>query len=114
MKYYLLLGLLIISSCKEEKTDWINRSLHKGLFELNYSQKFETYATEEQPENIKRTIQILEYSKYGDSILVKFRNLLIKTDKEKVGTLDNFELNKILIEELGNETMEIIKWKYDS
>jgi len=305
MKYYLLLGLFIIASCNEEKTDWINRTLHEGLVELNYSEKFETYATEEQPENIKRTIQILEsskdyydkvfdedlnfavlfvdnknwntyaftpppgmpqaydgnivlgieksvmatrakqgvenapndvkehlrkiygedidldlfyrdvlsihelghlyqfyrtsnrtqrkwmnelfanlcqvaaaknikdesvfdqmdvfqifminanqwgnlkfknldqfekyyfdvlkqgrnyawyqvqfytmakelYSKYGDSILVKFREVLIKTDEEKVGRIDNIELNKILIEELGNETMEIIKWKYDS
>jgi len=306
MKYYLLLGLLIILSCNEEKSDWINRSLHKELFELNYSEKFETYATVEQPENIKRTIQILEYSKdfydkvfeedlnfavlfvdhknwdkytfapppgmpqayydgnivlgfeksvmasratqgvekapdkvkehlrkiygedidldlfyrdalsihelghlyqfyrtskktqrkwmnelfanlcqvgaarnikdqyifdqmdvfqvflinanqwgnlkfknldqfersyfdvlkqgrnyawyqvqfytiakelyskYGDTILVKFREVLIKTDEDKVGTLDNLELNKILMEELGSETMEIIKWKYDS
>jgi hypothetical protein len=306
MRYFVLTAIILISSCKQVDSDWINREKHKGLHELNFSNKFETFATEESPENIKRTVKILEqakeyfdqvfeedlnfavlfvdnknwntyaftpppgmpqsyydgnivlgleksviasraeqglekapdtvkvhlkkiygedidldlfyrdalsihelghlyqfyrtskntqrrwinevfgnlcqvaavknfedqtifhqmdayqvflieanqwgelkyktldefetnyfdvmkqgrnygwyqtqfyttakelYSKYGDTIVVDFRNFLIKTDVDKIGKLDNIELNNILLEEFGNETIEILKWKYGS
>lgn len=63
MKKFLLLFIVICSSCKEVNSDWIDRTKHEGLRGLNYSEAFETYSTEEHPESIKNTVNNLEQAK---------------------------------------------------
>jgi hypothetical protein len=63
MRIFLIAIIVLVSSCKQEKSDWIDRTKHEGLYELNYSESFETYCTEENPKNIKNTIDYLEQAK---------------------------------------------------
>ena len=63
MRIVLITIIILISSCKQEKSDWIDRTKHEGLYDISYSESFETYCTEENPENIKNTISNLEQAK---------------------------------------------------
>lgn len=63
MRISLLVLLVLITSCKQTDSDWIDRTKHEGLYDINYSDSFETYSTEENPENIKTTIGNLEQAK---------------------------------------------------
>jgi hypothetical protein len=63
MRIYLILFLFALLSCKQNNPDWIDRSKHEGLYNINYSDSFETYCTEENPKNIKNTISNLEQAK---------------------------------------------------
>ena len=63
MRISLIAFLVLITSCKQTDSDWIDRSKHEGLYDINYSDSFETYCTEENPENIKNTIGNLEQAK---------------------------------------------------
>ena len=63
MKIYLLISIFLFSSCKEVNSDWIDRTKHEGLYNISYSDSFETYCTEESPKNIKNTINNLEQAK---------------------------------------------------
>ena len=61
--------LLLMHSCKQDNSDWIDRSKHQGLYNIGYSELFETYATQENPKNIKGTVKNLEQAKlYYDKI----------------------------------------------
>lgn len=61
--------LLLMHSCKQDHSDWIDRSKHQGLYNIGYSELFETYATQENPKNIKGTVKNLEQAKlYYDKI----------------------------------------------
>ena len=78
MKLYLIIILVIFSSCKQENPDWIDRTKHEGLFELGNSQLFETYCTVENPENIDNTIGNLEQAKvYFDKIFNEDLNFAV-------------------------------------
>lgn len=61
MRIYFLILTILFCSCKD--SDWIDRSKHEGLYALSYSESFETYCTEENPENIKNTVDNLEQAK---------------------------------------------------
>jgi hypothetical protein len=61
MRTYFLILIILFCSCKD--SDWINRSKHEGLYALSYSESFETYCTEENPENIKNTVDNLKQAK---------------------------------------------------
>ena len=63
MRIYLIAFLVLITSCRQTDSDWIDRSKHEGLYALSYSESFETYCTEENPENIKSTVDNLEQAK---------------------------------------------------
>ncbi len=63
MRISLIVFLVLITSCKQTDSDWIDRSKHEGLYDINYSESFETYCTEENPKNIKNTIDNLEQAK---------------------------------------------------
>jgi hypothetical protein len=63
MKTYLIFLLILVSSCKQDNSDWIDRTKHEGLYAINYSESFETYCTEENPENIKNTVENLKQAK---------------------------------------------------
>jgi len=63
MRLYLIMIIVLISSCKEVEPDWIDRTRHEGLVNLGYSELFETYCTEENPEGVKNTISNLEGAK---------------------------------------------------
>lgn len=74
----LLLTLLVISSCRHDEYDWIDRSKHEGLIELNYSEKFETFATQSKPDNLEATIKNLEFAKdYFDDIFEENLNFAV-------------------------------------
>ena len=63
MRIYLILFLFSILSCQKKNSDWIDRSKHEGLYDLNYSESFETYCTEQNPKDIKNTVDYLEQAK---------------------------------------------------
>lgn len=69
MRIYLIAAIVLLTSCKQEDSDWIDRSKHKGLFDINYSESFETYCTEQYPEHIENTVENLEQAKkYFDEV----------------------------------------------
>lgn len=65
-------------------SDWIDRSKHEGLFKIEATPKFETYASVKNPENIANTIRNLEAAKkYFDEIFdedLNFAVLFIDND----------------------------------
>lgn len=63
MRIFLFAIIILVSSCKQVDSDWIDRTKHEGLYEINYSESFEIYCTEENPKNIKSTIGNLEQAK---------------------------------------------------
>lgn len=63
MRIYILIITLLLSSCKQVHSDWIDRSKHEGLYDISYSESFETYCSIENPENINNTIINLEQAK---------------------------------------------------
>ncbi|MEO1033365.1 MAG: hypothetical protein AAFX55_18395 [Bacteroidota bacterium] len=63
MRIALIVFLVLMTSCKQAGTDWIDRSKHQGLYDINYSDAFETYCTEAHPKHIKNTIGNLEQAK---------------------------------------------------
>lgn len=63
MRIFLIVLLVITTSCKQTDSDWIDRSQHEGLYDIKYSDSFETYFTEENPKNIKNTVGNLEQAK---------------------------------------------------
>lgn len=74
----LLLLTLFVYSCGNDEYDWIDRKKHEGLVNLNASEKFETYATQSNPENIKATIENLEFAKgYYDNIFNENLNFAV-------------------------------------
>ena len=78
MRIILFALIILISSCKQEKFDWIDRTKHEGLYEINYSESFETYCTEENPKNIENTIGNLEQAKaYFDSVFKEDLNFAV-------------------------------------
>ena len=52
------------------------------------------------------------YAKYGDDIVIKFRDFIIKYDGDAYGVIDDTELNKLLIESFGEDAVKILKWNY--
>ncbi|PIA79558.1 hypothetical protein BFR04_01565 [Gaetbulibacter sp. 4G1] len=52
------------------------------------------------------------YSKYGDSLVTKFRTFLIDTDVQKLGELNDVELNEIIKKTFGEDVLSILKWDY--
>jgi len=78
MRIFLLAVVILVSSCKQEKSDWIDRTKHEGLYKLNYSESFEIYCTEENPKNIKATIGNLQQAKaYFDKIFNEDLNFAV-------------------------------------
>jgi len=80
MKQFIIVLLLsfFMYSCGNDEYDWIDRSKHEGLINLNYSQNFEIYATQSNPENIKATIENLEFAKaYYDKIFNENLNFAV-------------------------------------
>ncbi len=73
MRLYLIFIIIFITflttSCKQADSDWIDRSRHEGLHKVNYSESFEIYATEVNPQHIKNTVRSLEQAKtYFDKV----------------------------------------------
>lgn len=54
---------MLLSACEQVNSDWIDRSKHEGLHNIKVSYLFETYSTEEYPENIQNTVDNLEQAK---------------------------------------------------
>ncbi len=78
MRTYLIILLILVFSCKQDNTDWIDRTKHEGLNNINYSTSFETYCTEENPKHIKNTIKNLEQAKtYFDKIFKEDLNFAV-------------------------------------
>mgnify|MGYP000622122857 CR=1 FL=1 len=75
----LLLAVFIVSvSCKQEETDWIDRTKHEGLTNIALSDNFETYATEAEPKNLANTINNLELAKaYFDKVFDEDLNFAV-------------------------------------
>jgi hypothetical protein len=65
-------------SCKQSQPDWIDRQLHKELFDINLSESIETYATSENPSQIENTIKNLEQAKgYFDKVFEEKLNFAV-------------------------------------
>ncbi|MBO6606678.1 hypothetical protein [Psychroserpens sp.] len=78
MRKYLIILLVLISSCNQDSSDWIDRTKHEGLYNLDKSTSFETYCTEENPKNIENTIKNLEQAKsYFDKIFKEDLNFAV-------------------------------------
>ncbi len=78
MRLYLIFIIILITSCKQTDSDWIDRSKHEGLYDIGYSKSIETYCTQENPENIKNTIENLEQAKeYFDTIFKEDLNFAV-------------------------------------
>ncbi|NND95604.1 MAG: hypothetical protein HKN45_12135, partial [Flavobacteriales bacterium] len=78
MRIYLIVFIVLITSCRQTDSDWIDRSKHEGLYDINYSESFETYCTEENPENLKNTLGNLEQAKeYFDKIFKEDLNFAV-------------------------------------
>jgi len=74
---FLILNV-ICSSCKQSDSDWIDRSRHKGLYNISLSDNFESYATEINPNNLENTINNLELGKsYFDKIFDEDLNFAV-------------------------------------
>jgi hypothetical protein len=64
-----LLFAILLLSCNQKNSDWIDRSKHEGLYKQDLSNEFEVYSSVENPEDIKNTVGILESAKkYYDGI----------------------------------------------
>lgn len=75
---FVLIVLAVFISCKKENSDWIDRTKHEGLYNINYSDNFETYSTQVEPEGIDLTIKNLESAKeYFDEIFDEKLNFAI-------------------------------------
>ena len=69
MRLYFITIIFLISSCRQENSDWIDRTKHEGLYDMGYSESFEIYSTNENPLDIENTINNLEQAKeYFDKI----------------------------------------------
>ena len=78
MKKYLLISVVLFSSCKQVDSDWIDRTKHEGLLDISQSESFETYCSEENPKNIKNTMGNLEQGKeYFDKIFHEDLNFAV-------------------------------------
>jgi len=78
MRILLFAIIILVSSCKQEKSDWIDRTKHEGLYELDYSESFEIYCTDENPKNINGTIGNLQHAKaYFDKIFNEDLNFAV-------------------------------------
>ncbi|WCO00264.1 hypothetical protein [Psychroserpens ponticola] len=79
MKVYLISILILITSCKQQiESDWVDRSKHESLYDISYSEMFETYSTEPNPEAIKNTVDNLEQAKvYFDKIFKENLNFAV-------------------------------------
>jgi len=51
------------------------------------------------------------YIKFGDDFLKKFRDFLIEINPEKVGHLNDNELNSILIDSFGSQVAQELVWQ---
>lgn len=81
-KILFILTVFVVSiSCKQNESDWIDRTNHEGLNNIALSDNFETYATETNPNNLENTINNLELAKiYFDKVFnedLKFAVLFI-------------------------------------
>jgi hypothetical protein len=63
MKFACLIFFILCFSCEQKNSDWIDRSKHDGLFEMNVSDKFETYSSVTNPTHIEKTVENLELAK---------------------------------------------------
>ncbi|NNE16134.1 MAG: hypothetical protein HKN51_14205 [Saprospiraceae bacterium] len=63
MRISLIVFLVLITSCKQPDSDWIDRTKHEGLFDISMSGSFETYCSEQNPEDIKNTVDNLKQAK---------------------------------------------------
>lgn len=78
MRTYLIILLILVSSCNQDNSDWIDRTKHQGLYRINQSTSFETYCTEENPKSIENTINNLEQAKtYFDKIFKEDLNFAV-------------------------------------
>ena len=78
MKPFLFILIILFSSCQQINSDWIDRTKHEGLYEISYSGSFEIYCTEENPKDIKNTIDNLEQAKtYFDKTFKENLNFAI-------------------------------------
>lgn len=84
MRNKILLTILVVHICTyfgHAQSDWIDRTSHKGLINIELSDDFETYATEENTKHLQKTINNLEQAKiYFDKVFdedLKFAVLFI-------------------------------------
>tara|TARA_R110002073_G_scaffold4213_1_gene27950 strand:+ start:90740 stop:91660 length:921 start_codon:yes stop_codon:yes gene_type:complete len=63
MRIYLIILIVLVSSCKNGNSEWIDRTKHEGLSQIDFSDAFEIYSTFESPKNITNTINNLEQAK---------------------------------------------------
>ncbi|MBM1106947.1 hypothetical protein JQC67_12420 [Aurantibacter crassamenti] len=63
MKIYILVLIILVTSCKQVSSEWIDRTKHEGLYKIDFSNSFKILCTAENPENIKSTINNLEEAK---------------------------------------------------
>lgn len=78
MRAFLIIILGLVFSCKQDNSNWIDRTKHEGLYNINYSTSFGTYSTQEKPKGIKNTIKNLEEAKaYFDKILEEDLNFAV-------------------------------------
>ncbi len=52
------------------------------------------------------------FSKFGDSIVTKFREFLIKCNTDTYGNIDDNKLNELIQESFGKEVLNILKWQH--
>ncbi len=98
MRLYLIFIIILITSCKQTDSDWIDRSKHEGLYDIGYSESFETYCTVEAPESIKNTVGNLEQAKaYFDAVFNEDLHFAVLFVDNSNWNKFEYELNKRLL-----------------
>lgn len=70
--------LMTVLSWSQNNSDWIDRTKHEGLFQLELTDKFEVYASLNESERIKNTVTTLEKAKkYYDRVFDENLNFAV-------------------------------------
>ena len=73
-----LIFFILLFSCNQKPSDWIDRSKHEGLYKHDITNKFEVYSSVEHPGDIKNTVEVLELTKkYYDRIFDENLNFAV-------------------------------------